>query len=91
MVLLHNIETEKNVLNLYYHKDDFRVAAKWYFLATSYRKGACDGLGGTAKQLAAQASLLRSYNDQLMTPCQLSNWASANVPAAHLGYCSNED
>ena len=54
-------------------------------------KRACDGLGGTVKRLAARASLQRPYNDQLMTPRQLFDLACSNIPAAYLGYCSNED
>ena len=49
------------------------------------------GLGGTVKQLAACASLQRPYNDQLITSCQLFDWACSNIPAAYFGYCSNED
>ncbi len=36
---------------------------------------ACDGLGGTVK---------RPYNDQIMTPRQLFDWA-----AVYFEYCSN--
>ena len=55
-------------------------------------KGACDCLGGTTvKRLAARASLQRPYNDQIMTPRQLFDWASTAVPSVHLGYCSMED
>ena len=39
----------KNFLNLCNHKDDFGVEAEWHLSATSYGKGACDGLGGTVK------------------------------------------
>ena len=74
------------------HKDDFDISAEWHFSATSHGKGACDGLDGTIKRLAARASLQRPYNhDQIMTPQQLFNWASTNVPAVHFGYCSIED
>ena len=52
-------------------EDDFEVKAEWHFSATSHGKGACDGLGGTVKRLAARASLQRPYNDQLMIPRQL--------------------
>ena len=74
-----------------HHQDDFGVKAEWHFSATSHGKGACDGLGGTVKRLAARASLQRPYNDQLMTPRQLFDWACNNIPAAYFGYCSNED
>ena len=40
----------------------YGVKAEWHFLATSHGKGACDGLGGIVKWLAAQASLQRPYN-----------------------------
>ena len=47
------------------------------------------GLGGTVKQLEARASLQRPYNDQVMTPQQLFDWAYANLPAVHFEYCSS--
>ena len=84
-------KNRKNLLNLCHHKDDFRVKAEWHFSATSHGKGACDGLGGTVRRLAARASLQRPYNDQLMTPRQLFDWACTNIPAVYFGYCSNED
>ena len=90
MVLLLNTRTEKT-FNLCLHKDDFGISAEWHFSATSHRKGVCDGLGGTVKRLAARASLQRPYNDQIMTPCQLVDWASTAVPSVHFGYCSMED
>ena len=67
------------------------LVPEWHFSATSHGKGACDGLGGTVKRLAAHASLQRPYNDQLMTPRQLFDWTCSNIPAAYFGYCSNED
>ena len=50
-------KNRKNFLNLCYHQDDFGIPA--HFSATSHGKGACDGLGGTVKRLAARASLQR--------------------------------
>ena len=73
------------------HRDDFDISAEWHFSATSHGKGACDGLGGTVKRLAVRASLQRPYNDQIMTPCQLFDWACTNVPAVQFGYCSTEE
>ena len=90
-MLLLNTRTEKNFVNLCLHKDDFGISAEWHFSATSHGKGACDGLGGTVKRLAARVSLQRPYNDQIMTPRQLFDWASTAVPSAHFGYCSMED
>ena len=84
-------KNRKNFLNLCHHEEDFGVKAEWHFSATSHGKGACDGLGGTVKRLAARASLQRPYNDQVMTPRQLFDWACANIPAVHFEYCSSED
>ena len=33
----------------------------------------------------------KPYSDQIMTPRQLFDWASANIPAVHFGYCSLVD
>ena len=68
-------KNRKNFVNLCLHKEDFGISAEWHFSATSHGKGACDGLGGTVKRLAARASLQRPYNDQIMTPRQLFDWA----------------
>ncbi len=37
------------------------------------------GLGGTVKCLAARASLQRPYDEQIMTPLQLDEWAIRSV------------
>ena len=85
-------KNRKNSLNLCHHKDDFGISAEWHFSATSHGNGACDGLGGTVKQLVARASLQQPYNDQIMTPRQLFEWASIHKCAtAHFGYCSKDD
>ena len=57
-------KNQKTFLNLCHHRNDFGIPAEWHFSATSHGKGACDGLGGTVKRLAARASLQRPYNDQ---------------------------
>ena len=84
-------KNRKNFINLCHHKVDFGVYAEWHFSATSHGKGACDGLGGTVKRLAARASLQRPYDQQIMTPRQLFEWASDNIPAVSFEYCSTED
>ena len=67
------------------------VPAEWHFSATSHGKGVCDGVGGTVKRLAARASLQRPYDQQIMTPHQLFDWAAENVPATIYQYCSVDD
>ena len=73
------------------HEEDFGVAAEWHFSATSHGKGVCDGLGGTVKRLAARASLQRPYNDQIMTPRQLYEWASTAISNIHFEYVNMDD
>ena len=84
-------KNRKNFINLCHHKEDFGITAEWHFSATAHGKGACDGLGGTVKRLAARASLQRPYNDQIMTARQLFDWATISIPTVHFDYCSSED
>ena len=82
-------KNRKNFGNLCYHQEDFGMAAEWHFSATSHGKGACDGLGGTVKRLAARASLQKPYSDQIMTSRQLFEWAV--IPSVIFGYCTSAD
>ena len=84
-------KNRKNFSNLCFHQEDFGISAEWHFSATSHGKGACDGLGGTVKRLAARASLQRPYNNQIMTPRQLYEWASTTIHAVHFAYSTVED
>ena len=70
---------------------DFGVKAEWHFSATSHGKGACDGVGGTVKRLAAHASLQRPYDQQIMTALQLFEWASDNIKGTVFEYCSSTE
>ena len=81
-------KNRKNFCNLCHHKLDFGVEAEWHFSATSHGKGACDGLGGTVKRLAARTSLQRPYHNQIMTPLQLYDWCYTSLTAIHFAYCS---
>ena len=84
-------KNRKNFINLCHHTEDFGVQAEWHFSATSHGKGACDGVGGTVKRLAARASLQRPYDEQIMTPRQLFEWAVENLPTVTFEYCSMDD
>jgi hypothetical protein len=46
---------------------------------TSHGKSVCDGVGCTLKRLAAIASLQKQYNDQIMIPHQLYEWAQSSI------------
>lgn len=84
-------KNRKNFINLCYHQEDFDVKAEWHFSATSHGIGACDGIGGTVKRLAARASLQRPYDEQIITPRQLLDWASENIEAIHFEFSTNEE
>ena len=81
-------KNRKNFINLCSHQADFGVPAEWHFSATSHGKGACYVLGGTVKRFATKASLQRPYEEQIMTPFQLYEWASSNIPGVSFDYCS---
>lgn len=84
-------KNRKNFINLCHHEEDFGIPAEWHFSATSHGKGACDGLGGTVKRLAARASLQKPYEEQIMTPRQLFQWASSNISATTFKYCTKDE
>ena len=42
------------------------------------------------KRLAARASLQRPYDDQIMTPRQLYEWAQHDIPTVTFNYCTQE-
>ena len=48
----------KGLGNLCHHRLDHGIDAVWNFCATSHGKSACDGIGGTVKQLGTNASLM---------------------------------
>jgi hypothetical protein len=71
-------ENRKNAQNITCHNEGFGVPAEWYSLRHPM-ESACYGVGGTLKRLAAKASLQRPYNDQIMTPHQLYEWAQSSI------------
>ena len=86
-------KNRKNFLNLCCHYSDFRIQPEWHFSATSHGKDACDGLGGTVKRLAARASLQRPrpYEDQILTPFQLYEWAAKTIVSVSFVFCSTAE
>lgn len=84
-------KNRKNFQNICLHKKDFGIDAEWHFFATSHGKSACDGLGGTVKRLAMKASLQRPYDQQIMTPHQLYEFAATNIPGIKFKYCTIEE
>jgi len=66
----------KNFVNIYYHKQDFKLDAEWHYFATAHGKGPCDGIGGTVKRIAARVSLQRPIDKQITEAQELFEWAS---------------
>lgn len=83
-------KNKSNFLNLCHHEKDFGVKAEWNFFASSHGKNACDGVGGTVKRLATLASLRMVYNNQIMTPRQLYDWAKDNIANIYFLYSTTE-
>lgn len=84
-------KNRKNFYNLCLHKQDFGIEAEWQFFATSHGKSACDGLGGTVKRLAAKASLQRPYDQQILTPRQLYDFATENISSIDFELCTTQN
>lgn len=84
-------KNRKNFLNVCLHEHDYGIPAEWHFFASYHGKGPCDGLGGTLKRGAARASLQRPYDNQILTPIDLYNWAQIGVPNISTVFVSQEE
>ena len=67
------------LVNLCHHRLDHGIDPVWNFFGTSHGKSACDGIGGTIKQLATNASLMATGKNHILTPLDLFDWASKNI------------
>ena len=67
----------KNFINFLCHGDDFGIAAKWAFFATSHGKSPCDGVGGTVKRLVKRASLQK--RPSILTVFDLIRYCRSNI------------
>ena len=68
----------KSLGNLMYHQKDHNFKAEHHFFATSHGKSPCDGIGGTIKRKAANASLRATTTNQILSPYDLFAWAKVN-------------
>lgn len=59
-------KNKKNFINVCHHQQDFGIPCEWNFFATAHGKGACDGIGGTAKRAVYRESLRRPLRDQIL-------------------------
>ena len=63
---------------------------EWHFFATSHGKGPSDGVGGTVKRQAVKESLRRSYDNQIMSPIDLFNFAVSKLTLMKFCFVTHE-
>ena len=76
----------KALINLAFHFHNHKLTAEHNFFATSHGKSPCDGIGGTIKREAANASLRATIDNQIITPEDLYCWAQNNIKGVTLFY-----
>ena len=81
----------KSLINLMYQEHDFNLKAEHHFFATSHGKSPCDGIGGTIKREAANASLRAAVTNQILTPEKLFLWAKENINGVTIYYVTEQD
>jgi hypothetical protein len=80
-------KNHKNFMNLLHHKSDFGISAQHHFFASGHGKSACDGIGGTVKRLARQASL---SGKSIKTAIDFSEFVEQNMKSIIPFYVSSE-
>ena len=81
----------KGLVNLCHHRLDHSIDVVWNFFATSHGKSACDGMAGTVKRLATNASLMATEENHILMPLDLFDWASKNIRNIDFIYISAEE
>ena len=76
----------KELINLAFHLHNHKLTAEHNFFATSHRKSLCDGIGGTIKREAVNASLRATIDNQIITPEDLYCLAKNNIKGVILFY-----
>ncbi|CAH1107680.1 unnamed protein product [Psylliodes chrysocephalus] len=78
-----------NLVNLLYHKEDFKIPVEWHFHVTSHGKGPSDGLGGLIKRLLTRSNLQKEADQQIQTPEEMCKWGQDNLPGVYCRFVSN--
>lgn len=86
-----HFKNRNNFCNLAAHKNEFDIEAEWHFHATAHGKGACDGVGGNLKRLAARYSLQGPLSQHILNAKDLFNWAAKNMKETQIFYSSKEE
>ena len=61
----------------------------WKQSGTSHGKSACDGIGGTVKRPATEASLKRPDHNQILTPLDMFSYCESDVTGIKFFYMSS--
>ena len=62
-----------------FQNNDFVFWAKRIFYATSHKKNANDGAGGTVKWLVGSANLMSPFSKQILAPEQLFDFTKSEI------------
>ena len=76
----------KALNNLAFHFHVHKLTAENNFFATSYSKSLCNGIGGTIKTEATNASLRATMDNQIITPDDVYCRAKNNIKGITLFY-----
>lgn len=80
-------KNKSNFLTLADHYNTHGIEAEWHFFASCHGKSACDGLGGTVKRLARNATL-KNANVDISCAQKLYEWARVSITGMSFAYCT---
>ena len=66
-----HFKSNKSILNLTHHHQDFGIAASWTFSFTAHGKSSVDGIGASIKYRATGRVLSGDQTDAILTPREL--------------------
>lgn len=84
-------KNKTNFHNLCEFEAKHKIKVEWHFFASYHGKGPCDGLGGTVKRMATQASLRRLYDGHILTATDLFEWLRNTDTNFHVVFCSQKE
>jgi hypothetical protein len=74
-----HFKSNKSILNLTHHHEDFGIAASWTFSSTAHGKSSVDGIGASLKYKATRRVLSGDRTDAIHTPRDLYYFASTDT------------
>ena len=74
-----HFKSNKSILNLTHHCQDFGIAASWTFSPTAHGKSSVDGIGASIKYRATRRVLSSDRTDAILTPWELYHFASKDI------------